>query len=129
MYVDGLVHVSELGAEYFQFNEQLHELRGERSGMRFRLTDRIHVQVARVDLEARRIEFRMTRGTQLKLDSTVPADATPSHKKPAKARTPQVTEAIAARKAAKLKEPALYKKKAVGQKQALRAAAKTKRGR
>ena len=129
LYVDGLVHVSELGAEYFQFNEQLHELRGERSGMRFRLTDRIHVQVARVDLEARRIEFRMTRGTQLKLDSTVPADATPSHKKPAKARTPQVTEAIAARKAAKLKEPALYKKKAVGQKQALRAAAKTKRGR
>jgi ribonuclease R len=133
LYVDGLVHVSELGAEYFQFNEQLHELRGERSGMRFRLTDRIHVQVARVDLEARRIEFRMTRGTQARLDGSVPNDtvaqARPTSKKAAKAMSPEVKQAVEARKAAKLKDPALYKKKAVGKKQSLRAAAKTKRAR
>jgi len=59
LYVDGLVHVSELGAEYFQYNEAAHELRGERTGRRFRLTDELHVQVSRVDLEARRIEFRL----------------------------------------------------------------------
>jgi len=59
LYVEGLLHVSELGEEYFQFSEGAHELRGERTGRRFRLTDEIEVQVARVDLEARRIEFRL----------------------------------------------------------------------
>ncbi len=62
LYVEGLVHVSELGSEYFQFNEALNELRGERSGIRFRLTDEIQVQVSRVDLDARRIEFRVVQG-------------------------------------------------------------------
>ena len=62
LFVEGLVHVSELGSEYFTYNEPLHELRGERTGMRFRLSDRMTVQVARVDLEARRIEFRLVRG-------------------------------------------------------------------
>ncbi len=63
LHVEGMVHVSELGTEYFQFNESLHELRGERTGMRYRLTDAVQVQVARVDLEARRIEFRLVTGT------------------------------------------------------------------
>jgi ribonuclease R len=62
LFVEGLVHVSELGSEYFHYNEPLHELRGERTGLRFRLSDRMTVQVARVDLEARRIEFRLVRG-------------------------------------------------------------------
>jgi len=62
LFVEGLVHVSELGSEYFQFNEPMHELRGERTGLRYRLADRVSVQVARVDLEARRIEFRLVRG-------------------------------------------------------------------
>jgi ribonuclease R len=61
LYVEGLVHVSELGSEYFHFNEALHELRGERTGLRFRLADRLTVQVVRVDLEARRIDFRPVR--------------------------------------------------------------------
>jgi ribonuclease R len=63
LHVEGLVHVSELGTEYFQFNEAMHELRGERTGLRYRLTDAVQVQVARVDLEARRIEFRLVTGT------------------------------------------------------------------
>jgi ribonuclease R len=66
LYVEGLVHVSELGSEYFLFNEALHELRGERTGLRYRLGDRVTVQVARVDLEARRIEFRLVRGDSRK---------------------------------------------------------------
>ncbi|HEX4843350.1 MAG TPA: ribonuclease R [Limnobacter sp.] len=64
LYVEGLVHVSELGNEYFQYNDSLHELRGERSGIRYRLTDSIHVQVSRVDLDARRIEFRLVQGVR-----------------------------------------------------------------
>ncbi len=63
LFVEGLVHVSELGTDYFQFNEAMHELRGERTGQRFRLTDPVTVQVARVDLEARKIEFRLVRGS------------------------------------------------------------------
>jgi ribonuclease R len=65
LYVEGLVHVSELGSEYFQFSDTSHELRGERTGQRYRLTDPIEVQVQRVDLETRRIEFRLVqRATQ-----------------------------------------------------------------
>ena len=67
LYVEGLVHVSELGTEYFQYSEGMHELRGERSGIRYRLTDTVHVQVSRVDLDARRIEFRLVQG--MKFDS------------------------------------------------------------
>ena len=66
LFVEGMVHVSELGSDYFQYNEASHELRGERTGMRYRLTDPVQVQVARVDLEARRIEFRLVKGTSFK---------------------------------------------------------------
>lgn len=59
LYVEGLVHISELGTEYFKYNEAMHELRGERTGKRYRLTDEVHVQISRVDLEARRIDFAL----------------------------------------------------------------------
>jgi ribonuclease R len=72
LFVEGLVHVSELGGEYFQFNEAAHELRGERTGRRFRLTDEIGVQVSRVDLEARRIEFRMVPRGPIRPRTTAP---------------------------------------------------------
>jgi len=57
LYVEGLVHVSELGSDYFQYDEARNELRGERTGIRYRLTDRVRVQVLRVDLDARKIDF------------------------------------------------------------------------
>jgi len=57
LYIEGLVHVTELGADYFQYDEARHELRGERTGRRYQLTDRVTVQVARVDLEARKIDL------------------------------------------------------------------------
>jgi len=63
LYVEGMVHVSELGLDYFQYSNTSHELVGERTGIRYRLTDRLQVQVARVDLEARRIDFRLVKGT------------------------------------------------------------------
>lgn len=66
LFVEGMVHVSELGADYFQYNETFNELRGERTGLRYRLNDAVQVQVARVDLEARRIEFRLVKSTGYK---------------------------------------------------------------
>jgi ribonuclease R len=59
MYVEGLVHITELGGEYFKFDETRQELRGERSGMRFALGTPVRVQVSRVDLDGRRIDFRL----------------------------------------------------------------------
>ena len=57
VYVEGLVHISELGRDYFQFDAARHELRGERMKKRYRLADRIRVRIARVDLEMSRMDF------------------------------------------------------------------------
>ena len=59
LYVEGLVHISELGGEYYRFDEIRQELRGERTGMRFVIGSRVRVQVSRVDLDGRRIDFRL----------------------------------------------------------------------
>jgi ribonuclease R len=52
-----LVHVSELGDEYFQFDATRHQMLGERSGKRHRLGDRLLVRLVRADLETGRIDF------------------------------------------------------------------------
>ncbi len=57
IFIEGLVHVSELGADYFQFDPVGHLLRGDRTKRTFRLADRIRVRIARVDLELARIDF------------------------------------------------------------------------
>ena len=59
LFIEGMVHVTELGADYFQYDEARHELRGERTGIRYQLTDRVTVQVSRVDLDARKIDLRL----------------------------------------------------------------------
>ncbi len=61
LYVEGLVHITELGGEYYRFDEVRQELRGERSGVRYIVGARVRVQVSRVDLDGRRIDFRMVR--------------------------------------------------------------------
>jgi ribonuclease R len=61
MYVEGLVHITELGGEYYRFDEVRQELRGERSGARYAVGTRVRVQVSRVDLDGRRIDFRLVR--------------------------------------------------------------------
>jgi ribonuclease R len=60
VYVEGLIHVSELGADYFHFDPARHQLLGERTGKRFRLGDRICVELVRVDLEQARIDFTLS---------------------------------------------------------------------
>jgi ribonuclease R len=56
-YVEGLVHISELGQDYFHFDATKHQLLGDRTRRRFRLADRIRVKIVRVDLETSRIDF------------------------------------------------------------------------
>jgi ribonuclease R len=59
MYVEGLVHITELGGEYYRFDEARQELRGERTGIRYGIGARVRIQVSRVDLDGRRIDFRL----------------------------------------------------------------------
>ena len=61
LYVEGLVHITELGGEYYRFDEARQELRGERTGIRHAIGARVRVQVSRVDLDGRRIDFRLVR--------------------------------------------------------------------
>jgi len=61
MYVEGMVHITELGGEYFKFDEARQELRGERTGIRYAIGTRVRVQVSRVDLDGRKIDFRLVR--------------------------------------------------------------------
>ena len=57
LYVDGLVHISDLGRDYFQFDGAKHMLRGEKSGVRYQLAGRVRVKVVRVNLEQAKIDF------------------------------------------------------------------------
>jgi ribonuclease R len=59
LYVDGLVHISDLGQDYFQFDGAKHMLRGERSGVRYQLGGRVRVKVVRVSLEQAKIDFTL----------------------------------------------------------------------
>jgi ribonuclease R len=61
LYVDGLVHITELGGEYYRYDEVRQELRGERTGVRYVVGSRVRVQVSRVDLDGRKIDFRLVR--------------------------------------------------------------------
>ncbi len=61
LFVEGLVHITELGGEYFRFDEARQELRGERSGVKYTVGSRVRVQVSRVDLDGRKIDFRLVR--------------------------------------------------------------------
>ncbi|MEY2688747.1 MAG: ribonuclease, partial [Pseudomonadota bacterium] len=61
LYVEGLIHITELGGEYYRYDEVRQELRGERTGVRYAVGARLRVQVSRVDLDGRRIDFRLVR--------------------------------------------------------------------
>lgn len=57
VYVEGLVHVSDLGADYFVYDKVKHQMLGERTGLVYRLGDAVRVQLVRVDLESGKIDF------------------------------------------------------------------------
>ncbi|SDV47605.1 RNAse R [Chitinasiproducens palmae] len=108
LFVEGLVHVSELGSDYFQYDEVRNELRGERTGIRYRLTDRVRVQVGRVDLDTRKIDFRLIDeqsaaparapqgGRAARGGKKTPAEGTPREAAPASRRTAAAGEPAAA---------------------------------
>ncbi|HET7525876.1 MAG TPA: ribonuclease R [Burkholderiaceae bacterium] len=64
LYVEGLLHITEIGGGYYRYDELRQELHGERSGVRYAAGTRVRVQVSRVDLDSRRIDFRMVRESE-----------------------------------------------------------------
>jgi len=57
VYVEGLVHISELGSDYFHYDPIRHCLLGERTKQQYRVGDRLRVKLVRADLESNRIDF------------------------------------------------------------------------
>jgi ribonuclease R len=64
MQVDGLVHVSTLGHDYFRFEEDRRALVGERSGTRYTLGDKLRVRLTRVDASERKMDFELVEKTE-----------------------------------------------------------------
>jgi ribonuclease R len=57
--VEGLVHVSTLTDDYYYFEEATHSLIGRRTHKRYRLGDKVKVNVVRVDQQRRQLDFRV----------------------------------------------------------------------
>ena len=79
---EGLVHVSGLTDDFYRFDEDARSLIGNRYRRRFRLGDRVRVIVARIDLQKRMLDFRLSD------DQPVPPPTDP----PDKPRTKKTTK-------------------------------------
>ena len=124
LFVEGMVHITDLGQDYFQYDDARHELKGERSGKTFQLTDRVSVQVVRVDLESRKIDLRLA-GADAVPPREGRADAPSKDRKTNIKPGPAIPAAKPARKpAAAPKKPAAAKPKAATRKPKAAPAAK-----
>ncbi len=104
IYIEGLVHITELGTDYFQYDEARHELRGERTGKRYQLMDKVKVQVSRVDLDARKIDLSIVQpGSQPGVagvrGKTKSGSAAEKSERPSKAKAAYAAEPVEVRKA------------------------------
>ncbi|NDI86668.1 ribonuclease R [Undibacterium crateris] len=103
IYIEGLVHITELGTDYFQYDEARHELRGERTGKRYQLMDKVKVQVSRVDLDARKIDLSIVQpGSQAGVagvrGKAKSGPAAEKSERPSKAKAAYAAEPVEVRK-------------------------------
>jgi ribonuclease R len=59
LYIEGLVHITALPGDYYNFDKSSQRLTGERTGRSFQLGGTVRVQVARVDLDDRKIDLEL----------------------------------------------------------------------
>ena len=62
IHIDGLVHISDLGEDYFNFRPEIMAIEGERSGIRFNMGDKVSVRVTRADLDTSKIDLTLISG-------------------------------------------------------------------
>lgn len=72
IFIEGLVHVSELGQDYFHYDAAKHMMLGERTGKRYRLGDRVRIKVMRADIETSKIDFSLVEDFGAVADSEAP---------------------------------------------------------
>ena len=65
IYIEGLIHVTDLGNDYYVFNKSKHALIGERSGKSFGMGDRVKIKVAKIDMELSRIDLILVDSNKL----------------------------------------------------------------
>ena len=87
IFTEGLVHVSELGQDYFHYDQGKHWMLGERTGKRYRLGDRVRIKVMRADIETSKVDFSLVEQDTTALDmqrafEKQPHDDTPKRAKP-----------------------------------------------
>ncbi|MDQ5939460.1 MAG: ribonuclease, partial [Pseudomonadota bacterium] len=100
IYVEGLVHISSLGQDYFHFDALSHQLKGEHSNTRYRLGDRVKIKVVRVDLDEKKMDFTLILKTKSntaelppkKKSKRKPKPKSKSDKKPSDAPKTNVSE-------------------------------------
>lgn len=61
IYVEGLLHITSLKNDYYSFDPAKHRLKGKRTNMMYRLGDPIRVQVARVNVDDKEIDFELAK--------------------------------------------------------------------
>ena len=59
LFIDGLVHISTLENDYYQFDAVKQRLIGENSGMQYRLGDKVHIKVEAVHLDTKMMDFSL----------------------------------------------------------------------
>jgi ribonuclease R len=133
VFVEGLVHVSELGTDYFHFDEVRKELKGERTGKVYRMTGRVKIKVARVSLETSKIDFMLVEEKAAWGDqpaersggrrNSPPRNASPRAQKPA-ARVKAVDAAVPVSVKPAAPKPASSRKRAAAARKPVTAATK-----
>jgi ribonuclease R len=86
-YVEGLLHVTELGNDYFHYDKAHHAMVGERTNEKYRLGDRVTIKVARVDLETTKIDFSLVKKTGSLALATGDGDRNPARSNQTKQNT------------------------------------------
>jgi ribonuclease R len=117
LYIEGLVHITSLPGDYYEFDKARQRLTGERTGRSFQIGGYVRVQVARVDLDDRKIDLDL-------VDSAPPRKSRPG-KSPA--RNAGKAKGRGGRKEAKTQGKAKGKAKTKGKTKA-KAKAKGKTG-
>jgi ribonuclease R len=82
IFIEGLVHVSELGQDYFHYDQAKHMMLGERTGKSYRLGDRVRIKVMRADIETSKIDFSLVEQDNSALDMQRAFAQSASEKKP-----------------------------------------------
>ena len=110
IHIDGLVHISDLGEDYFNFRPEIMAIEGERSGIRFNMGDKVSVRVARADLDTSKIDLTLisggSSGKKRRAKATAPAGSKTKRKLTAKEiddamKTPVKQEKPAAKRRSK----------------------------